>query len=95
MALDNVTAGIRTTSELAPGASVSGSIDSQGDQDWYRTSLIAGRVYRFDLQGLDSDNGSLEDPVPLRPVEAVALPGKAEPVNLFAIEPEGGLDKAS
>ena len=31
----------------------------------------------------------LEGALPLRPVEAVALPGKAEPVVLFSVEPEG------
>lgn len=43
-----------------------------------------------DLLISEAVRGKLEGALPLRPIEAVALPGKAEPVTLFAVESEAG-----
>jgi Ca2+-binding RTX toxin-like protein len=60
---DTVPGSTASTSSVAVGGSVAGTIDTAGDQDWYRVSLTAGRQYRFDLRGLDSGQGTLEDPL--------------------------------
>ena len=69
MAVDNVPTGTGSTSTLAPGGFIAGTIDAAADQDWYRITLTAGRQYRFDLQGSDSGQGTLQDPL-LRLVDA-------------------------
>ena len=60
---DTVPASAGTSALVAVGGAVAGTIDASGDQDWYQVALIAGRQYRFDLQGLDSALGTLSDPV--------------------------------
>ncbi|MEB3193571.1 MAG: pre-peptidase C-terminal domain-containing protein [Cyanobacteriota bacterium] len=40
-----------TTGSLAVGGSRSGVVNFDGDQDWFRLSLTAGRTYRFNLDG--------------------------------------------
>ena len=41
-----------TQSSLAVAGSVSGNVDYQGDEDWFRVDLQAGNQYSFSLSGL-------------------------------------------
>lgn len=59
--VDDYSATTSTGGRLTVGVSTSGSIESGGDNDWFRVSLAAGR-YRFDVLGSDSGNGNLVDP---------------------------------
>jgi hypothetical protein len=51
-----------TTGTLVAGNSVSGNIQYQGDQDWFRIELTAGQIYAFDMKGADSAGGTLGAP---------------------------------
>jgi FG-GAP-like repeat/Bacterial pre-peptidase C-terminal domain len=44
------------------GGSVAGTVQFAGDHDWFRVTLAAGQEYRFDLEGLPTNNGTLDDP---------------------------------
>ena len=50
-----------TTGRVDVGASVTGTI-SNGDYDYFRVDLEAGKTYQFDLEGADSGRGTLVDP---------------------------------
>jgi hypothetical protein len=52
---------LSTTGNISVGGSLPGNIETIGDKDWFRISLIAGHQYRFDLKGHDSGYG-LPDP---------------------------------
>ena len=52
---------IATTGRVDVGASVTGNI-SNGDYDYFRVDLEAGKTYQFDLEGADSGRGTLVDP---------------------------------
>jgi Ca2+-binding RTX toxin-like protein len=58
----DVAANIATGGAITINGSVAGAIDAAGDEDWYRVTLTAGHQYRFELQGLDSGEGTLQDP---------------------------------
>lgn len=60
-ALDDHLASTSTTGDVTPGSSVSGTIESANDRDWFRVSLSAGRSYTIDLAGLDTGQGALND----------------------------------
>ncbi len=51
-----------TLGNLAVGDSISGNIQLASESDWFRIDLSAGRIYVFDLKGLDSGSGTLSDP---------------------------------
>ena len=51
-----------TTGRLEVGGSVTGNIDSNGDQDAFAIELVQGRTYRFDLEGSETEQGTLADP---------------------------------
>ena len=55
--VDDYAATMATTGTVAVGGSMSGTVNSNGDRDWFRVSLTAGRSYRFNLNG-----GTLADP---------------------------------
>ena len=59
---DDYASSIRTTGEVEVGGSTTGRIDFNGDHDWLRVSLVAGKVYRIDVRGADVDDESLRDP---------------------------------
>lgn len=61
-AVDAVGSTPATAAVLSDG-SVTGTIDSPYDTDWYRVTLVEGRSYRFDLRGESSGGGTLADPV--------------------------------
>lgn len=54
---DDYAGSTSTTGAIAAGGSVTGNIETVGDNDWFRISLTAGNSYRFDLIG-----GTLWDP---------------------------------
>ena len=59
-----------TTGRIAPGGSVTGTIDTivevhhQGasETDWFAAELVAGTLYRIDLKGSTTGHGTLRDP---------------------------------
>jgi Ca2+-binding RTX toxin-like protein/subtilisin-like proprotein convertase family protein len=48
---------------ITPGQSVTGSLLTQNDTDWFKVTLEAGKGYVLRLQGATSGNGTLADPV--------------------------------
>ena len=62
-ATDNVPASTATTATVNVGASVTGTIDTAGDVDWYRVTLNAGSVYKVTMRGIPSSGGTLADPI--------------------------------
>jgi hypothetical protein len=48
--------------QIAVNASISGSLESAGDRDWFRIQLSAGATYAINLQGQHAGGGTLEDP---------------------------------
>lgn len=50
-----------TRARLAPGRDVSGTLEQEGDVDWYRLSVRSGQRYRITLNGGDGE-GQLGDP---------------------------------
>ena len=59
---DDYLAGTATSGTVSIGGSRSGTIETAGDTDWFRITLTAGAVYRFDLKGSRTDDGTLSDP---------------------------------
>jgi serralysin len=59
---DDYAASVATTGTVAIGGSVTGSIETTGDVDWIRVTLTAGTTYRFDLEGSDTGQGTLQSP---------------------------------
>ena len=50
-----------TTGAVAVGGSTTGAIETAYDQDWFAVELVAGRTYRFDLEGSPTGRGTLPD----------------------------------
>jgi Ca2+-binding RTX toxin-like protein/methionine-rich copper-binding protein CopC len=61
-AADDYAATTATTGRLAVGGTASGTINSNGDNDWFRITLSAGQSYRLEALGADTGNGTLSDP---------------------------------
>ena len=55
------TADSSTTVEL--DASAAGEIGTPGDKDWFAVMLESSKSYRVDIQGRDTGEGTLEDPL--------------------------------
>jgi Leishmanolysin/Bacterial pre-peptidase C-terminal domain len=51
-----------TAGVLGIGGSLAGTIETAGDSDWFRITLVAGHSYTFNLKGVDSGQGTLADP---------------------------------
>ena len=51
-----------TTGAVAVGGSATGAVETAGDHDWFEVVLEAGKTYRVDLEGADTDAGTLSDP---------------------------------
>ncbi len=58
----DVAADTGTIGTVSVGSSVSSAIGYAGDNDWFAVELLAGKKYRFDLEGLWTDKGTLRDP---------------------------------
>ena len=52
-----------TTGSVPIGGSITGILDPRGDIDWVAVPVVVGRRYRFDIEGVDTDQGTLRDPV--------------------------------
>ena len=59
---DSELGGQHTTGTVAVGGSVTGTLDAEGDLDWFRVDLEMGRTYRFRMRGAESEGGTLADP---------------------------------
>ena len=55
-------AGTTTTGRVQVGGSVTGNIDSEDDKDWFKVVLEAGKTYQFDMEGVDTERGTLTNP---------------------------------
>ena len=51
-----------TSGRVEVGASVTGTIGADNDDDWFRVDLEAGKTYQFDLEGADTGRGTQPDP---------------------------------
>ena len=60
---DDYLGNTNTTAMLTMDGAVSGNVQFNGDQDWFRIDLIAGQIYAFDQKGAASGSGSLPDPI--------------------------------
>lgn len=66
IATDTILNNIATTQTLASGAEFTSAIDVQGDQDWVKVTLVAGKSYAFEvtatgLNGLPDGDLTLRD----------------------------------
>ena len=59
---DDLSADKSTTGTVTVGGTATGEIDFANDQDWFKAELKAGKVYRIDLKGKDTGDGTLSDP---------------------------------
>ena len=60
--VDDYGADTNFAGEIAVNGSNTGVINYNGDQDWFRVYLNAGTHYRFNENGVDSGQGTLDDP---------------------------------
>ena len=51
-----------TTGRVEVGASATGNIRNNNDQDWFRVDLEADKQYQFDQEGAPTGRGTLTDP---------------------------------
>ena len=61
-ATDDYPSDTSTTGVVMVGGSVTGEIEQSGDRDWFAVDLVEGRLYRIDLKGLHTGDGTLNDP---------------------------------
>ena len=61
-ALDDYVAGTGTTGTVAVGGSATGEIEREFDLDWFAVTLEAGKSYRIDVEGSDTNAGTMRDP---------------------------------
>ena len=59
---DDHAGGRSTTGTVAVGGAASGEVEIAEDRDWFAVELEAGRTYRIDLEGRDTDHGTLTRP---------------------------------
>jgi hypothetical protein len=59
---DDYAGSTATTGVVSVGGSITGNIESTGDQDWFRVTLTAGRSYQFDLEASATGQGTLPNP---------------------------------
>lgn len=60
---DDYSADQRTRGRLAAGRPVSGTLETEGDVDWFRLSVRAGNVYRISLSGAADSENPVGDPL--------------------------------
>lgn len=86
---DNV-AGDRTTEAvLTVGESLTSSIDSPTDVDWFRVDLSAGQGYRFSVLGVDGELTPLHRPsILLADRDGLAISAAVSPASGHAVELE-------
>ena len=59
---DDFEAGTGTSGAVAVGGSATGEIDFYNDRDWFAVTLEANSTYQIDLEGEDTDAGTLKFP---------------------------------
>ena len=59
---DDLPADTTTTGTVAVGGTATGEIEYNGDHDWFAVTLAAGRNYRFDLEGTETNGGTMYNP---------------------------------
>ena len=59
---DDHPAGNGTTGTVVVGGSATGKIERPFDRDWFAVTLEAGKSYRLDLEGSNTNAGTLTDP---------------------------------
>ena len=60
--VDDFASDTDTTGTVMVGDTATGEINYEGDRDWIAVILEAGKVYRIDLEGLDTGAGTLRNP---------------------------------
>lgn len=60
---DDYTSWTTTSGSILVGGAATGSIETDGDRDWFRVSLTGGRTYVAEMQGSQSGRGTLLDPL--------------------------------
>ena len=60
---DDYTHDLTTTGAVSVGGAATGEIEQGNDFDWFTVELVAGRTYVIDVEGLDTGNGTLDNPV--------------------------------
>ncbi|MFV3130321.1 pre-peptidase C-terminal domain-containing protein [Niveispirillum sp. KHB5.9] len=60
--IDDYGDAVTGTGMLAVGGSLSGTIEAEGDKDWFAIDVTAGTQYRFSLSGRDGGGGTVADP---------------------------------
>ena len=53
---------VNTPLNMSAGQTVTGRLDFQGDDDWYKINLNSGDRYTFELKGRTFNDGTLADP---------------------------------
>ena len=74
-----------TTCRVEVGASATGNIGTDTDDDWFRVDLEAGKTYQFDMEGMDTGRGTQPDPY-------VVLVNPSGTIEL-GDDNDGGVDK--
>ena len=59
---EDLPADTTTTGTVGIPGSATGNIATDGDQDWFAIELVTGRTYLVDLEGSETDLGTLQDP---------------------------------
>ena len=54
---------ISSNGSVQAGSSVTGNLETDSDRDWFSVQLTAGQDYTFNLEGADTDGGTLLNPV--------------------------------
>jgi hypothetical protein len=60
---DDYAASTATTGTVVIGEATPGKIERPGDADWFRVHLTEGATYRFQMEGSDTSQGTLQYPV--------------------------------
>ena len=59
---EDLPADTTTTGRITIAAAATGNVGTGDDRDWFAVDLVAGRPYLFDLEGSETDQGTLDDP---------------------------------
>ena len=60
--VDDFSNNVDTTGTVAVDGSVTGEIESFGDEDWFAVTLEEGKTYQIDMEGSATDGGTLANP---------------------------------
>ena len=69
-----------TGAVVTVGGSAMGEIERPGDTDWFAVALIQGNEYLIDLEGVRTDQGTLDDPylLGIHDIDGELIPGTAD-----------------